>query len=90
MSIDVDGEVVRKVIAALESPKYKWRTIGGIAKEAGVAPDQVVDVLKSSDVVVRSRVPAKNGDALFTTRPHFRRSASVAEMLRGAFTNRVD
>ena len=90
MGEDIDPDVLRKVIAALENPKYKWRTVGGISKDAGVAPDKVLDVLKASDIVVRSSVPSKSGDALFTTRARFRRSASTAEKLRGAFTNRLD
>lgn len=90
MSEEVDVDVLEKVIAALENPKYKWRTIDGISREAGVAPDKVVDALKASDIVARSSVASKSGDALFTTRARFRQSASVAQKLRGAFTNRLD
>jgi len=79
-----------KIIAALENPKYKWRTIGGISRESGVAPDAVFDFLKGSEIVVRSSVPSKTGDALFTTRARFRKSASVTNKLWGAFTNRLD
>ena len=86
-----DPGILSKVVAALENPKYKWRTIRGIAKETGLAADAVVDVLTgAADNVVRSSVPSKDGDALFTTRARFRQSASVAQKLRGAFTNRLD
>lgn len=91
MGDEVDPDVLKKVIAALENPKYKWRTIGGVAKEAGVGADIVLSVVTSAaDTVVRSRVPSQAGHALFTTRARFRQSASVAERLHGAFTNRLD
>jgi hypothetical protein len=91
MSEEADPDVLKKVIAALENPKYKWRTIGGIAKETRLTADAVVNVLTSAaETIVRSSVPSKDGDALFTTRARFRQSASVAERLRGAFTNRLN
>jgi hypothetical protein len=90
MGEEIEGDIIRRVVAALENLKFKWRTVGGISKEAGVAPDKVLDVIKASDIVVRSGVPSESGDSLFTTRARFRQSASVAEKLRGAFTNRLD
>lgn len=90
MSESADAELLKSVLAALENPRYQWRTIGGVAKETGVGVEKVLDILTGSDVVVRSSVPSKSGDALFTTRARFRDSASFAQKLRGAFTNRLD
>ena len=35
------GELSLKIIEALNSPRYSWRTIGGIAKDTGINVDAV-------------------------------------------------
>ena len=79
------------VVRALESPKYKWRTVKGIAKEAKL-PEHVVlktvNSLRKSGKVVRSQVPSDTGEELFTTRKHFNRSAPLSTRFMAALRNR--
>jgi hypothetical protein len=82
-------ENVQLVLKALENPKYKWRTIGGVSQETGLSADQVLEVLGSpSDKIVKSSIPSPEGKSLFTTREHFRKSASTFEKVLSAIKNR--
>lgn len=79
------------VLMALESPKYKWRTIKGVAKEAKL-PEQVVlkavyDLRKAGSVV-RSSVVSDTGEELFTTRNHFKKAAPLSARFMAALRNR--
>jgi len=82
-------ENVQVVLKALENAKYKWRTIDGVSQETGLSADKVLEALGSlSDKVVQSSVPSRDGKKLFTTREHFRKSASTFDKLLGAIRNR--
>ena len=81
----------KDVIKALESPKYRWRTVRGIAKEAKLSESVVittVNSLRQAGKVVRSQVPSDTGEELFTTRKRFRESAPLSERLLAALRNR--
>jgi hypothetical protein len=68
------------VLKALNNPKYKWRTIRGIAKETNLDTATVLNVFEQSDSeIVRSSRPSKRGDELFATREHFTDQASPLE-----------
>jgi hypothetical protein len=85
------SEEVQAVLHALENPKYKWRTISGIAKEVGLSLETVHEVIaENKDQIVRSSVPSADGEALYTTRDHYRRSASITDKLLGMLKNRAD
>ena len=59
-----DGEAWAGVRSALENGKYLWRTVKGLAKETGLDPQQVDDLLapRQSDVVRRE---GKGGRGLY-------------------------
>ncbi len=79
------------VIRALESPKYQWRTVKGVAKEAKL-PEHVVlktvNNLRKTGAVVRSHVTSETGEELFTTRKHFEKSAPLSARFMAALRNR--
>jgi hypothetical protein len=88
--MDVTEEHVRKVWKALENPKYRWRTIPGVAKEEGLPEEVVEEVLKRRrNEIVKSTLPSSSGEDLYTTRSHFIKEASFGEKLLGAFKNRL-
>jgi hypothetical protein len=79
------------VLSALENPKFRWRTIGGIAKETGIdAADVGATIAKEvGNNVVLAPAPSQEGEKLFSTRNRFLETASLGEKLIGAFKNRV-
>lgn len=78
------------VLNALRNPKYLWRTVKGISQETRIAQEIVLDIIsKISDQVVKSSIPSKNGEDLYTTRNHFLEKASPFKKIRGAFRNRL-
>jgi hypothetical protein len=91
MKPELSTQDIASVLGALEKPDFKWRTVPGIARETGLAPEVVHQALAvTSDKVVRSSVPSKDGDWLFTTRDHFRGTASVFERVLGSIKNRAE
>ena len=85
---DQDIEI-KAVFNALENTKYKWRTIEGIRQETNLTHDQILNILnKFSDRIIKSSIPSPEGKDLFTTRKHFRKSASTFEKVLGALKNR--
>ena len=88
--INSDG-ATRAVFSALESPRYVWRTIPGVAIEQRLDPDLVAEVIAAhSDVIVMSTRASRDGQSLFTTRAHYRVRASVWEKLLGALKMRIN
>lgn len=79
------------VIAALENPGYQWRTVSGVAKEAGVSEATVLEIISlNRDRIVQSSVPSTKGEDLYTTRKHYREFASPIQKIFGAVKNRID
>ncbi|MGZ3240090.1 MAG: hypothetical protein ACXWJK_06815 [Burkholderiaceae bacterium] len=75
---------------ALENPKFKWRTVQGVAKEAGVDERTVRRLIAElGENVVRSSVPSISGDDLFTTRKHYRESEGVLGRIVAILRNRA-
>lgn len=64
------SEIEEKVFNALENPKYKWRTLKGIAKETGLDFGQVYEaihsLIKQDKAIFMSKVTAE-GDVLYTS-----------------------
>ena len=80
------------LIAALEKKDFKWRTIAGVAKELGQPTNEVRENLQKlidQGIVIRSTVPAKSGEDLFTTRKHYTEFASPVDRFLAAFRNRA-
>ena len=80
----------QQVITALENPKYKWRTVQGVAKETGLSKAVVESVIKKNTQgeIIQSPIFSVKGDQLYTTRKHYRNKASPFERLHAAFINR--
>jgi hypothetical protein len=76
-ALETDQDETELVLKALSNPKYQWRTVAGIAKETGLDPDIVTDVLgRLKDRMVRSTRSTKDGQEVFATRERFRQFAS--------------
>jgi hypothetical protein len=69
------------VLKALESPKYRYRTVHGIARETKIDEGRVRKVLKSSPIVRQSFAKSKTGKQLFASK----KKVSVGEDLWTAF-----
>ena len=66
------------ILNAIDNPKYKARTIQGIAKESQLPESDVVTMLNSSDMKVRvMRVPGvkKNNKPLYVTVKRYKSNA---------------
>jgi hypothetical protein len=55
-----------KVFLALDGPNYTWRTMSGIARQAGLSEERVAAVLKKYNLTLTrlSETPAVSGSAL--------------------------
>jgi hypothetical protein len=90
MSNEVADQTVSTVLTALAKREFRWRTVAGVAKETGLAQELVIRALSAAaDRIIKSSVPSVDGEDLYTTREHFRESASPGEKLRGAIKNRA-
>ncbi len=81
---------IQAVVRALENPKYKWRTLGGIIREAGVTRMEAETILDGlGDKIVRSSVPSVRGEPLFTTRQYYKKSESILSRFTAILRNRA-
>ena len=65
------------VVKSLQNPKFKWRSVDGVSKEANLDKDVVTKIIELlPNVVIRSRIPDKKGRALYATRKHYQESNS--------------
>lgn len=79
-----------KVLAALNDTKYKYRTITGISKSTGLSSEIINKEISEhgEDIVVLSRRNQRR-ERLYTTRAHYRDTASIKEKILGAFINGI-
>ena len=87
-----DDPVEERVIAALEDDRFRWRTVRGIVAQTSLSTETVLEALAkltANEKVIRSLQPSRDGEDLYTTRDHYRRSASFTERLSAAFRNRA-
>lgn len=90
MTEPVSEDVVASVLGALGNPKFRWRTLAGVARDSGQDLETVTQVIAQvSDQVIRSSVPSSDGKDLYTTRENFRSTAPLTERLLGALKNRA-
>jgi CheY-like chemotaxis protein len=76
LAVEVRDPSARDVLAALVDSKWEFRTAEGIAKQAGVPPEQVHAVFAAYPQFVReSPVPDRFGAPLFTARSALRQEA---------------
>jgi predicted transcriptional regulator len=89
----VTDEKIKQVVAALEDERYQWRTIKGIADQTNLPREEVPEVLNKlidTGIVVRSAVPSKSGDQLYTSRVHYTRFTPFGKRQSAAFRNDVE
>lgn len=55
---------------AIEESKFEWRTASGIAQELHIPVETVASLLESRPQFIRSSMPNKNGEPLYSTRTH--------------------
>ena len=55
-----------KVFLALDGPQYTWRTMGGIARQAGLSEARVAQILAKYNLTLTrlSETPSVSGSAL--------------------------
>jgi hypothetical protein len=79
----------QKISDAFNGSRYKWRTISGVAKELGVPEEAVSKYVRDSNLFVRSKVPNKKGQALYTTVDKYQKHTSFWGRFLGAGANTV-
>ena len=85
-----DTDKWNQIKAALENPKYEWRTLRGVARETSLSESELLAQFKDhEDQVIRSSIPNKDGEDLFTTRDHYRKTASVWDRLTSSIQMKV-
>ena len=90
MSTNFDALQEQAVKTALENPDYRWRTVQGVASETRLPAQTVEAVIRENhEIVVKSSIPSNKGEALYPTRSHFLKKASLGEKLLGAIKNRL-
>jgi len=78
------------IIAALEDPRFDWRTVDGIAEQTHLPESDIRRVLEESeDEVVRSSIPDKYGRVLYTTRKHYKETHGLGARFLSALADRV-
>ena len=79
------------IAGTLANPKYKWRTIDGVVKDTGLDRVTVVNSMTAhEDLIIKSSIPAKDGNELYTTRDHYRQKRTPWEAIASAITNKVE
>lgn len=70
------------VVNSLQNQQFKWRTISGVSKETHLSKEIVSNIVEGlPNVVIRSRIPDKDGKSLYTTREHYKKSNSSVTRL---------
>jgi hypothetical protein len=78
------------VLRALRNPKYKWRSIDGIARETRLSRDRIEDILaEEKSIVLRSSLPDRKGRALFTTVDHYKAHSSIISKVWSALSDQL-
>jgi hypothetical protein len=79
------------VTDALNNPKYEWRTVEGIAKEASLPMGDVSYTLERdlSDEVVRSSIPDERGRSLYMTRDRYNRRRTLVNRILSVLSDEI-
>lgn len=84
-----DREARELMIRAVNSSTYRWRTPRGIAKDTGLPPQQVLELLDRSDAFVRAKKGNARGEPLFTTTEKYKSETPLSRRLLNAITNKI-
>ena len=78
------------VLGALNDPRFKWRTLGGIASQLHISETEVMDVIaKYQSKIIESSVPSQKGKSLYTTREHYIKKTSGFNRMLGSLVGRA-
>jgi hypothetical protein len=90
MELLMNDREARELIArVINSSTYRWRSPRGIAKDAGLPIQKVIELLDRSDAFIRARKGNARGEALYTTREKYRSEQTLTQRLLGAITNKI-
>lgn len=83
MSPPETADVAHRLRSALDDPRWKFRTIEGIAGQVGLEPEQVEELLDAHPELVRkSPLTSEEGRELFTDRDRRPSALERLERLR--------
>lgn len=75
---------------SLENPKYKWRTIRGVAKQLKCSEGEIFKIFAQNvNDIIKSSIPAESGEELYTTRSHYKRVTSFFDKTLSSVTGSV-
>lgn len=75
---------------SLENPKYKWRTIRGVAKQLNCSEKEIFKILaQNENEIIKSSIPAESGEELYTTRSYYKRVTTFFDKTLSAVTGSV-
>ena len=84
-----EREARDRIIHAISTSKYRWRTPRGIAKDSGVPYAQVMEMLERSDLFIRARKSNDRGEPLYTTKGKYKSESTLGQRLLSAITNKL-
>lgn len=84
-----DEEMKEKILAAINTSKFQWRTPGGIAQSSGIDLAKVMEYLNSGEAIIQARNTNAKGEPLFTTTTKYRENAGLGTRVLSAITNKV-
>lgn len=73
----ISQDAERKVIKALKNPRFKYRTISGIARETHIDAARVGEILKVSPSVRVSLTRAQDGSRLYALKKNVSTASDV-------------
>lgn len=85
-----DEEMKAKILAAINTSNFQWRTPRGIARSSGIDLEKVEDYLSSGEAVIQAQNTNANGEALFTTTAKYRKNAGLGARFISVITNKVE
>ena len=75
---------------SLENPKYKWRTIRGVAKQLNCSQEEILKILAQyKNEIIKSSIPAESGEELYTTRSHYKRTTPFFDKALSSVTGTI-
>ncbi len=83
-----DREARDRIVQAIKTSQYRWRTPRGIAKDSGVPHPQVTEILDQSDLFIRARKGNARGESLYTTKERYTTDVTLGQRVLAAVTNK--
>lgn len=82
-------DLKQRVIAAMNSSPYRWRTVRSVSRELGEKSEVVERLFTQSGAFVRAKTPNARGEALYSTTERYKRDTSLLGRVFGAAANSV-